>query len=165
MDNKQILYSMVEQGYNDLYLELADAPDISDVLKSLYNMTDKDINDFNFRIADDILKVSLGTTCEGPNDTVNIKTQKYIDDNAIDRTERYQLWMAILMITLFGITTMLLIFQPIPNTNDDLLVVLATWLGKDVTTIIQYHHGTSYSSLLKTKSMIRVDNENISRIR
>ena len=165
MDNKQILYSMVEQGYNDLYLELADAPDISSVLKSLYNMTDKDINDFNFRIADEILKVSLDTTCEGPNDTVNIKTQKYIDDNAIDRTERYQLWMAILMITLFGITTMLLIFQPIPNTNDDLLVVLATWLGKDVTTIIQYHHGTSYSSLLKTKSMIRVDNENISRIR
>jgi len=156
---------MVEQGYNDLYLEVADTPDISSVLKSAYGMSDKDIDDFNFSTADEILKVSLDPNYKGPNDAVNIKTQKSIDDNFIDRTEKYQLWMAILMITLFGMAIMLLIFQPIPNTNNELLVVLATWLGKDVTTIIQYHHGTSYSSLLKTKSMIRVDNENISRIR
>jgi len=149
VDNEEILKNMVRGGFNDLYLEVVDAPSIKRALTDVYNMSEEDIRDSKFEVADKILQLALLTSGNKKEEKVDTLVK------SMSTTEKYQMWMGIVIIVLFGVSIMLLIYNPIPDGNDDLLVVLATWLGKDVTMIISYYHGSSYGSFVKTQSMIQ----------
>ena len=155
MENGVILNNMVRYGFNDLYLEVVDAPSVEKALQDIYNMTEEDIVNSKFEVANKILQLALINS--GIKNKSDIEKSK--DEKSMGTSEKYQIWMGIVIILLFGVSIMLLIYNPIPDGNNDLLVVLATWLGKDVTTIVSYYHGSSYSSFIKTKSMLRNEHE------
>jgi len=154
MEDKTILTNMVRLGFNDLYLEVVDAHSVSRALQDIYNMTEDDIKRCRFEIADKILQLALISS-----GTKKIDKEKIIRKD-MNNTEIYQMWMGVTIILLFGASIMLLIYNPIPDGNNDLLVALVTWLGRDAAIIINYYHGSSYGSFIKTQSMLETERKN-----